>query len=77
MASAAYPGKNSGPSDRQLAMRNVDPIHIRESRVGSFTEAANAHHMSDSAFASQVLSNKEDYSSKMVKKAVFDKNIAK
>ncbi len=58
-------------------MAKQSPIHIRESRVGTFTAAAHAHHMTDSAFASQVLANKGDYSPKMVKKAVFDKNFAK
>lgn len=53
---------------------NYEAPHIKESRVGTFTAAANAHKMGVQEFASHVLSNKGDFSSKMVKKAQFAHN---
>lgn len=56
---------------------NYEAPHIKESRVGTFTAAATAHHMGVQEFASHVLGNKEDFSGKMVKKAQFAKNASK
>jgi len=52
-------------------------IHIDKNKKGTFTAAATKHSKSVQAFASQVLANKENYSSKMVKKAVFAANSKK
>lgn len=49
-------------------------IHIKPSKRGTFTAAAKKHGKSVQAFASQVLANKENYSSAMVKKANFARN---
>ena len=48
--------------------------HIKESRRGTFTDAATKHHEGVQAFASHVLANPGDYSSAMQKKAQFAKN---
>jgi hypothetical protein len=52
-------------------------IHIRESRVGTFTAAATAHHMGVQEFASHVLSHKEEFTARMERKAQFAKNATK
>ena len=52
-------------------------IHIKPSKVGTFTAAATKHGKSVQGFASQVLANKENYSPAMVKKANFAKNASK
>jgi hypothetical protein len=52
----------------------ADKIHIKASRIGTFTAAASAHDMSPGAFAERVLANKGDYSPAMVKKANFRHN---
>lgn len=52
-------------------------IHIKPSKRGTFTAAAKKHGKSVQAFASQVLANKENYSSAMVKKANFARNASK
>ena len=52
-------------------------IHIKPSKRGTFTAAANKRGMGVQEFASKVLANKEDYSTAMVKKANFAKNAAK
>ena len=52
-------------------------IHIDPSKKGTFTAAATKHHKSVQEFASQVLANKENYSSSMVKKANFARNASK
>lgn len=44
---------------------------------GSFKAAASKNNMGVRAFASHVLANKDKFSSKMIKKAVFAKNFAK
>lgn len=49
-------------------------IHIKPSKRGTFTAAAEKHGKSVQAFASQVLANKENYSPAMVKKANFARN---
>ena len=51
-------------------------IHIKESKKGTFTAAATKHGKSVQEFARQVLANKENYSSAMVKKANFARNAA-
>lgn len=53
------------------------PIHIKESRKGTFTAAATKHKMGVQEFASHVLANPEDFSDKMQKKARFAKNAKK
>lgn len=50
---------------------------IAPSKKGTFTAAATKHGKSVQAFASQVLANKDNYSSKMVKKAVYAHNAPK
>ena len=52
-------------------------IHIKSSKRGTFTAAAKAHGKSVQGFASQVLANKDNYSSAMVKKANFARNASK
>ena len=52
-------------------------IHIKPSKRGTFTAAAKKHGKSVQAFASQVLANKNRYSSAMVKKANFARNAAR
>jgi len=49
-------------------------IHIKKSKEGTFTAAANKHGESVQGFASKVLNNKENYSPAMVKKANFARN---
>jgi hypothetical protein len=55
-------------------MAGNDPIHIKESRRGSFTEAATRHHMDPADFDNYVLSHKSDFSTKMERKAQFAEN---
>ena len=50
------------------------PIHIADSKKGTFTAAATKHGMGVQEFASKVLANKDNYSPAMVKKANFAKN---
>ena len=52
-------------------------IHIKKENEGKFTEAANRAGMSVQQFASHVLSNKDKYSGKLVKRANFARNAAK
>ena len=52
-------------------------IHIKPSKRGTFTAAAKAHGKSVQGFANQVLANKDNYSSAMVKKANFARNASK
>ena len=52
-------------------------MHIDPSKRGTFTSAAKKHGMGVQEFASRVLSNKDDYSTAMVKKANFARNAAK
>lgn len=51
-------------------------IYIKPSKVGTFTAAAKEHNMGVQEFANKVLSNKENYSPAIVKKANFAKNAA-
>lgn len=52
-------------------------IHIKDSKKGSFTAAAKKHGKGVQEFAKQVLSNKDNYSTAMIKKANFARNAAK
>lgn len=52
-------------------------IHIQPSKRGTFTAAAKKHGKGVQEFARQVLANKENYSSAMVKKADFARNASK
>ena len=52
-------------------------IEIKPSKKGTFTAAATKHGKSVQGFANQVLNNKDKYSSAMVKKANFAKNVSK
>ena len=58
-------------------LKNGGSIRIKPSKRGTFTAAATKHGKSVQAFASQVLSHPENYSSAMVKKANFARNAAK
>ena len=51
-------------------------IHIKKSKVGTFTAAAKKHGMGVQEFASTVLANKDRYSPAMVRKANFAHNTA-
>jgi len=51
-------------------------IHINPANKGKFTESAQRAGMGVQEFASQVLANKEDYSSTQVKRANFARNAA-
>ena len=57
--------------------KNGGGIYIKPSKRGTFTAAAKAHGKSVQGFASQVLANKDNYSSAMVKKANFARNASK
>ena len=50
------------------------PIHIADSKKGTFTAEATKQGMGVQAFASKVLANKDNYSPAMVKKANFARN---
>jgi len=58
-------------------LKKYDKIHIDPSKKGTFTAAATKHNMGVQEFAKKVLSNKEAYTPKMVKKAVFAANAKK
>lgn len=60
--------------DGKYGKQKGGTIHIDESKKGTFTAAATKHGMSVQEFASHVLSNKEDYSPAMIKKANFAHN---
>lgn len=52
-------------------------IHIKPSKRGTFTAAAERHNMGVQEFAKTVLNNKANYSTSMVKKANFARNASK
>lgn len=56
---------------------NGGGIHIDPSKKGTFTSVAKRHGMGVQEFASRVISNKDDYSTSMVRKANFARNAAK
>lgn len=58
-------------------MASGGSIHIKPSKRGTFTAAAKRHNMGVQEFANRVLSNKEDYSTAMIKKANFARNASK
>ena len=64
-------------SEHPIFRRDGGGIHIKPSKRGTFTAAAKKHGKSVQAFASQVLANKNRYSSAMVKKANFARNAAR
>lgn len=53
------------------------PIHIKPENRGKFTAAANRAGKSVQAYASQILANKDHYSTTLVKRANFAKNAKK
>jgi hypothetical protein len=53
---------------------NGGGIHIDPKNKGKFTAWANAHNMGVQEAANHILANKEEYSSKLVKRANFAKN---
>lgn len=69
------------PKDKGFNMPNSyakgGSIHIKKSKRGTFTAAAKKHGKSVQEFARQVLANKGNYSSAMVKKANFARNASK
>jgi hypothetical protein len=69
------------PKDKNFNMPNSyakgGGIHIKKSKRGTFTAAAKKRGKSVQEFARQVLANKGNYSSAMVKKANFARNAAK
>lgn len=78
--SSAYGGpinmQYSGPMS-PFGNRHADGgIMINPNKKGTFTAAATKHNMGVQEFANHVLNNKEDYSTKMIKKAAFAKNAA-
>ena len=58
-----------------MAKKKID-IDIKESQRGSFTKWAKKRNMSVCDAAAKVMSNKKDYSEKIIKKANFAKNFA-
>jgi hypothetical protein len=68
------------PKDKGFNMPNSyakgGSIHIKKSKRGTFTAAAKKRGKSVQEFAKQVLANKGNYSSAMVKKANFARNAA-
>lgn len=52
------------------------PPHIKESRAGTFTDAATKHHEGVQEFAHHIVANPGDYSERMRKKAQFAVNAA-
>ena len=52
-------------------------IHIDPSKRGTFTSAANKRNKTVKQFTNMVLSNKDKYSPKMVRKAIFARNASK
>lgn len=52
-------------------------IYIKPSKRGTFIAEAKKHNKSVQEFANQVLANKDEYSTSMIKKANFAKNAAK
>ncbi len=71
------PQTNNSFTGQNTIFKEGGSIHIDPSKKGTFTTAAKKHHKSVQEFASQVLSNKQNYSSAMVKKANFAKNASK
>jgi hypothetical protein len=70
-----YPNKESFEKDFQKY--KYGGIHIKPENKGKFTAWAKSHGMGVQEAASHVMSNKEDYSSTIVKRANFAKNASK
>lgn len=72
--------RNNAAEESLLAAANYAAgggrIYIKPSKRGTFTAAAKSRGLGVQEFANKVLANKENYSSAMVKKAVFAKNAA-
>jgi hypothetical protein len=66
--------QNNNIQDSSEGYATGGGIHIKESKVGTFTSAANRRGMGVQEFASHVMVNKEKYSPEIVKKANFAKN---
>lgn len=60
-----------------IPVKKAGGIYIKPSKRGTFTAAAKKRGMGVQEFASKVLSNKEDYSPAMVKKANFARNASR
>lgn len=75
------PGAGSAKSIAQSTgintYKNGGNININPSKKGTFTAAATKHNKSVQEFARQVLTNKDNYSPSMVKKANFARNASK
>lgn len=54
--------------------KNGSGIHIKEKNRGKFTKSAKEHDMGVQEFANHVLSNKDKYSTTLVKRANFARN---
>ena len=57
--------------------KNGSGIHIKEKNRGKFTKSAKEHGMGVQEFANHVLSNKDKYSTTLVKRANFARNAKK
>jgi len=57
-----------------LLYKKGGTIHIAKEKKGTFTAVATKHGMGVQEFATKVLADKENFSSKMVKKAAFAYN---
>lgn len=65
--------------DNQLKqyLKTGNKIQIKKKNRGKFTEAAENAGMGVQEYANKILSNKDKYSSKLVKRANFAKNASK
>lgn len=70
-------GINYGQQERNRMKRKDGGVNIAPSKRGTLTAEATKHGMSAMAFAHKVMANKDNYSSKMVKKANFAINFNK
>ena len=75
----AATGLNKSLSYNQIAnsMAYGGPIHIKDSKKGTFTKAASKRGLSVQEFAEKVLGNRDLYSPEMIKKANFARNSKK
>lgn len=72
-----YQSKLNQRKAKKEAMADGGTIHIKPENKGKFTAYAKSHGKGVQEMASQVMANKEDYSSAIVKRANFAKNAAK
>ena len=54
--------------------KNGSGIHIKEKNRGKFTKSAKEHGMGVQEFTNHVLSNRDEYSTTLVRRANFAKN---